>query len=262
MAFNPKDLGAYKEFLDSQSKISKVMSKSSKDFATGIKDAVVAKRDLLKAQNQLNKLEKEELELQKQINRAQGEEKKLLQEKLKLVQQEKKETQKIVEQQKALSSALNSQVASVKNLTLAIGRDLFKGIGKVVVKAKQLGKEFYQMDESMRRTATNIGIAGKQFNALRKTAYRAALMTDRIGMNAGELVQSYGTYLDDVGRSIPLTEKAAKSLAYMAKGTALGAEGAAQMAATMIVTGKQVHQRSFQFYLTLKLLCKLFFLRH
>ena len=61
MAFNPKDLRAYRDFLDSQAKISKVMSKSSKDFASGIKDAVVAKRDLVKLQKQANKLEKEEL---------------------------------------------------------------------------------------------------------------------------------------------------------------------------------------------------------
>lgn len=237
MAFNPKDLGAYKEFLDTQSKISKVMSRSSKDFAVGIKDAVVAKRDLAKAQKQLNKLEQEELELQKQINKAQGEEKKLLQEKLNLVQQEKKETEKIVEQQKALASALSSQVGSVKNLTLAIGRDLFKGIGKVVVKAKQLGKEFREADDAMRRTAVNIGLAGKQFNTLRRNAYKASLVTQQIGMGAKEVVEMYGSYVNEVGRAIPMTEKSAKAMAFMAKGTALGAEGAAQMAASMEVMG-------------------------
>ncbi len=52
MAFDPKSLGEYKQFLDTQSKISKVMSKSSKDFASGFKDAIVAQRDLNKAQKQ------------------------------------------------------------------------------------------------------------------------------------------------------------------------------------------------------------------
>ena len=240
MAFNPKDLGAYKEFLDTQSKISKVMSKSSKDFALGIKDAVVAKRDLAKAQKQFNKLEQEELEIQNQINKAQGEEKKILEEKLKLVKEEKKATKEVLEQQKALSAALSKQVGSVKNLTLAVGRDLFRGMGKVLVKAKELGKEFSQMDDAMRRTATDIGLAGKQFNMLRKNAYKAALMTDRIGVGAKELVESYGTYADEVGRLIPLTEKAGKAMAYMGKGTALGMQGAAQMAASMEVMGLSI----------------------
>ena len=37
MAFNPKDLGAYKEFLDTQSKISKVMSKVLKTLLQVLK---------------------------------------------------------------------------------------------------------------------------------------------------------------------------------------------------------------------------------
>ncbi len=182
MAFNPKDLGAYKDFIDSQAKISKVMSKSSKDFASGIKDAVVAKRDLVKLKKQANKLEKEELALLKQMETLKGEELELAKQKLAAIREERKETDKLLQQQKALSSALSSQVKSVKNLTLAVGRDLVKGVGKVLVKAKELGKEFSEMDDSMRRTAVNVGMVGKQFNMLRKNAYKAALVTDRIGV--------------------------------------------------------------------------------
>lgn len=240
MAFNPKDIGAYKDFLESQSKISKVMSKSSKDFAVGVKDAMVAKRDLVKAQKQLSKLEKEELELQKKKVNLQGKELDLANQRLAAIRAEKKEVSKIVEQQKALSAALNSQVGSVKNLTVAIGRDLLKGVGKVLTEAKKLGKEFTAADDAMRRTAVNIGMAGKQFNALRKNAYKAALVTDRIGVGAKELVETYGQYADEVGRLIPMTEKAGKALAYMSKGTALGAQGAAQMAASMEVFGMSI----------------------
>ena len=240
MAFNPKDLGAYKDFIDSQAKISKVMSKSSKDFASGIKDALVAKRDLVKLQKQANKLEQEELALRKEMENLSGEELKNAEARLAAIREERKETDKLLQQQKALSAALSSQVGSVKNLTVAIGRDLIKGVGKVLSKAKELGKEFSEMDDSMRRTAVNIGMVGKQFNQLRKTAYKAALVTDRIGVGAKELVETYGSYVDEVGRLIPLTNNAAKSLAFMAKGTALGAQGAAQMAASMEVFGMSI----------------------
>lgn len=240
MAFDPKSLGEYKQFLDTQSKISKVMSKSSKDFAIGFKDSLVAQRDLNKAQKQYDKLKKEDLELQKQINKAKGEEKQLLLAKQKVLKEELATTKQVLEQQKALTAALGSQVKSIKNLTLAVGRDLVKGFGKVLSKAKDLGKEFTGLDDSMRRTAVNVGVVGKQFNQLRKTAYKAALVTDRIGVGAKELVEMYGSYVDEVGRLIPLTQNAGKAMAYMSKGTALGAQGAAQMAASMEVFGMSI----------------------
>ena len=240
MAFNPKDLGAYKDFLDSQAKISKVMSKSSKDFAIGIKDAVVAKRDLVKAQKQLAKLEKEELELEKKKLTLSGEELALAEKRLAAIRAEKKEVAKIVEQQKALSAALSSQVKSVKNLTLAVGKDLFKATAKVARKVGELGKEFTEIDDSMRRTAINVGLVGKQMNTLRRNAYKAALVTQRFGVDAKELVQMYGSYVDEVGRLIPMTMGAAKAMAYMSKNTVLGAEGAASFAASMEVMGMSI----------------------
>jgi len=240
VAFNPKDLGAYRDFLDTQSKISKVMSKSSKDFASGIKDAVVAKRDLNKLQKQATRLEKEELALRKEMESLSGEELKNAEAKLAAIRQERKETDKLLQQQKALSAALSNQVKSVKNLTVAVGRDLLKATSKVVKKAAELGKEFTDIDDSMRRTAINVGIVGKQMNTLRRNAYKAALVTQRFGVDAKELVQMYGSYVDEVGRLIPMTQQSAIAMARMAKNTSLGAEGAASFAASMEVMGMSV----------------------
>ncbi|MDB4326207.1 hypothetical protein N9966_00160, partial [bacterium] len=244
MAFNPKDIGAYKDFLDSQSKISKVMSKSSKDFASGIKDAVIAKRDLNKLQKQSNKLEKEELALRKEMDNLSGEELKNAEARLAAIREERKETDKLLQQQKALSSALSNQVGSVKNLTMAVGRDLLKATTKVVKKAAELGKEFTEIDDNMRRTAINIGIVGKQMNTLRRNAYKASLVTQKFGVDAKELVQMYGTYADEVGRLIPMTQKSAVAMAYLSKNTALGSEGAASFAASMEVMGMSIESSS------------------
>lgn len=233
MAFNPKDLNAYKEFLNTQQKISETISKGTKSFAVGAKDALKASRDLNKVKKDLNRLEKEEKKLQEDITKLEGEQLRIAQEKLKAVRQEKKATEDILKKQEALSKALSSQVGSVKNLAVALGRDTYKALSKVTVKAKELGKEFSEYDDAMRRTAVNIGVVGKQFNQMRKEAYKASLMTQRIGVNAKELVQNYGEYVDEIGRLVPLTAKAGKALAYMGQGTALGAQGAAQMAASL-----------------------------
>ncbi len=240
MAFNPKDLGAYRDFLDTQSKISKVMSKSSKDFASGMLDAARAKRDLNKLQKQANKLEQEEIALKKQLNTLSGDALKDAEARLAAIKEEKKETDKLLQQQQALSRALSSQVGSVKNLTLAVGRDLLKATTKVVKKAAELGKEFTEIDDNMRRTAVNIGVVGKQMNTLRRNAYKASLVTQKFGVDAKELVQMYGSYVDEVGRLIPMTQKSAIAMAYLSKNTALGSEGAASFAASMEVMGMSI----------------------
>lgn len=247
MAFNPKDLNAYKEFLSTQQKISETISKGTKSFATGVKDAMKAARDLNKIQAEYNRLKSEEENLNKQIadlekkNDAESKRKlELAKERLKVIQAEKKATDEILQKQKALSKALTSQVASVKNLAVALGRDTLKALTKVTKQATELGKEFSENDDAIRRTAVNVGVMGKQFNMLRKNAYKAALVTQRIGVDAKELVESYGSYVDEVGRLIPLTVSAGKAMAYMSKGTALGSQGAVQMAASMEVFGMTI----------------------
>jgi len=240
LAFNPKDLNAYKEFLNTQQKISETISKGTKSFAVGAKDALKAANDLRKIKKDFNRLEKEEKKLQEDITKLEGEQLRIAQEKLKAVQQEKKATEDILKKQEALSKALSSQVGSVKNLAVALGRDTFKALTKVTKKAVELGKEFSENDDVIRRTAVNIGVMGKQFDMLRKNAYKAALVTQRIGVDAKELVESYGGYVDEVGRLIPLTVSAGKAMAYMSKGTNLGSQGAAQMAASMEVFGMSI----------------------
>lgn len=240
MAFNPKDLNAYKEFLNTQQKISETISKGTKSFAVGAKDALKAANDLRKIKKDFNRLEKEEKQLQEDITKLEGEQLRIAQEKLKAVQQEKKATEDILKKQEALSKALSNQVGSVKNLAVALGRDTYKALTKVTKKAVELGKEFSENDDTIRRTAVNIGVMGKQFDMLRKNAYKAALVTQRIGVDAKELVESYGGYVDEVGRLIPLTVSAGKAMAYMSKGTNLGSQGAAQMAASMEVFGMSI----------------------
>ena len=247
MAFNPKDLNQYQKFLELQNNISKQMSKSTLDFTRGIADAAKAKRELIRSQKRLNDLEKEELALRERMRTLSGEELEIAKKRLATVQLEKKEVQAIVDQNKALSKALSNQVLSLKNVSVAVSRDIFKGLtklvgvaGKLTVKVKQLGVEFSENDDIIRRTAVNIGIMGKQFDMMRKTAYKAALVTQRMGVDAKDLVQMYGSYVDEVGRLVPLSYQASKALAAMSKGTALGAEGAAQMAASMEIFGMSI----------------------
>ena len=240
MAFDPKDLNAYKDFLNTQQKISETITKGTKSFAVGAKDAFKAAKDLRNVRKDLKRLEKEETELLEKRNKLSGEELRIAEERLKVIQAEKKATEDILKKQEALSKALNSQVGSVKNIALALGRDTAKALTKVTKKVVELGKEFSENDDAIRRTAVNIGVMGKQFDMVRKNAYKAALVTQRIGVDAKELVESYGTYVDEVGRLIPLSVSAGKAMAFMSKGTALGSQGAAQMAASMEVFGMSI----------------------
>ncbi len=56
MAFDPKDLNAYKDFLNTQQKISETITKGTKSFAVGAKDALKAANDLRNVRKDLNRL--------------------------------------------------------------------------------------------------------------------------------------------------------------------------------------------------------------
>ena len=100
------------------------------------------------------------------------------------------------------------------------------------------------MDDSMRRTAVNLGLVGKRLDNVRSTALKASQQTLKIGVNAKELVDMYGSFSDEVGRTVSLSNEAAQSFARMAKSTALGNDGAAQFAANMELMGMSIEQSS------------------
>jgi hypothetical protein len=250
-AFDPKTLQDYEKFISTQEKVAEVMRKGSLSFAKGMKDAYTAHKRYLQAEEQAVKINEEILKLKEAQKTATAEENQELQKQIGELESVYKSTKKVADENKVLSQALKNQTTSVKNLSIAVGRDLGKAFKKtfsyalsttksLISEVKSLGQLYDQQDSTVRRTAVNIGLMGKQQDQFRKTVYKSALATQRLGMDAKDLATTYGSYVDNVGRLIPLTEKAAYALSEMAQGTSLGADGAAQMASSMEVFGMSI----------------------
>ena len=238
--FNPKDLENMQNFLELQEKLAENMRKSTLSFVKAAREAGKAKKDAEAAQKRINNLEEEQKRLEADMLQMSGEELEIAKARFNLLQDEVEQQKEIVEQNKALEAALKKQTKSLKNISLAVGRDIASGSKKVLGYAKDLSLEYFKQDGQIRRTAVNIGLMGKQQEQFRKTVYKSALATQRLGMDAASVAESYGSYVDAVGRLIPLTDKAAYAMSEMAMGTALGKEGAAQMAASMEVFGMSI----------------------
>lgn len=247
--FNPKDLAEYKKFIEAQENISKVMKQNTLEFARGAREAAKAQKDYQQALKAISEIDQKILDIEKELNKASGQRKKDLEKELGLLQSTKEETEQIAKEAQAQAQAFKNQTLSVKNLSVAVGRDLFRAVKSVggqlssisgIIKQQTLS--YFEQDGVIRRTSVNLGVIGKQQYALRKTIYKTATITQRWGVDAGQLSEMYGSYVDSVGRLIPLSEQASYSLAKMAMGTTLGSQGAAEMAANMEVFGYSIER--------------------
>ena len=245
--FNPKDLKEYKNFLDMQEEIASKMRESSTKFLSASVEIVKRTKELRDLESQIVKLKQEEETLNQQITNATGEELENLRKQKAQLKENQKYVQGLVRENKAMVTAFRNQAGSLKNISIALTRDVWGGLKKVGGGLKRISAElktqfltYSEQDGQIRRISTNLGILGKQQYALRKTLYQSALATQRWGASAGEVAQMYESYVESTGRLIPLSEESAKSLALMAKGTALGSEGSAQMASNMETFGMSI----------------------
>lgn len=245
--FNPKDLQEYKKFLDMQEEIASRMRESSTKFLSASVEIVKRTRELKQLESEVVALKRQEEALDESIKNATGQELENLKQQKTLLKDQQKQLQGLVRENKAMVTALRNQSGSLKNISIALSRDVWSGVKKVGGGLKRISAElrtqflsYSEQDGQIRRISANLGILGKQQYALRKTLYQSALATQRWGASAGEVAQMYESYVESTGRLIPLSEESAKALALMAKGTALGSEGSAQMASNMETFGLSI----------------------
>jgi len=245
--FTPKDFKQWEEFFALQEKVGESMRKNMTEFNQAYKDVAKVRRTLEKSSSELQKT-------QEQIKTATGEE-------LKFLKEKEKRLKNVVDENKAILQAIKEQTRGTKglvNYTVALGDSLKNKVSKgwaissrlmntslnttrkLYNVSKRLFEEYSKQEDSIRRMAIDVGITGRNQELLRKTLYKTATANQRLGLSASETAQIYGSYVENVGRLIPLSEQASYKLAEMAKGTALGAEGTAQMAGNMEVFGMSI----------------------
>lgn len=147
----------------------------------------------------------------------------------------------LIEQNKNIQRIIKT--ANKGNLLLARGgASIVKGIAKLpnIIESaygKIKGYGIFEMDKAMKKTALSMGLAREQSQRLRTDIKMASENTTMFGSGIEELAQFQADYSDELGRSVMLGTKGLSSIAEIAKGTLLGAEGAAKMASEFELQG-------------------------
>jgi len=212
--------------------------------------SLAAYNDLLKSTNELQSniehVERQRLKLQAQLLDAQGTIRAFEEGHIKLTKEQVKELNKKVAaleygldiEEKTLKVARHEliirkqAVDEVNKLNVVLNSTLnvTKKLGNQVL--KQSGY-FLNQQKAVKETELSMGILSNQSNGFRNNVYRASISTNQIGIDTKLLTKIQGTYTDNIGRAVQLNEQELESMAQLAKGTMLGAEGAAEFAAEM-----------------------------
>lgn len=228
MAESEKDIQRRLDLLDQERDVANKISK-------GLTSVIKANKTILEVKYQIYELDQQITKINKEIESATGEQKKELEGVLEALEKEKKEL-------KDGNKILKSQAANFKNISMAISRDMYRGLQRVGKELKSQMFYYFEQNKAVRRTATDVGLLGKRYENFNKVLTRNAYNVTKLGSSVAEVAETYGSYAEEVGRTIPLSDRAAVSFAQMAKGTALGAEGSAQMAANMEIFGLSIER--------------------
>lgn len=140
----------------------------------------------------------------------------------------------------SLREELDLRAAIVKEANLA--NLAYSETGKIWNKLPSLAKSFYreirdlaalQMSKDIKQAELSMGILGKQSQFFSKGISKASESTIQLGFGISDIAKSQADYSEEIGRSAMLNERGMIAMAEMAKGTTLGVEGAAAMAADM-----------------------------
>jgi hypothetical protein len=102
--------------------------------------------------------------------------------------------------------------------------------------AKALWDQRYAMADTIgeiKKTAVGMNVLSKQAEGFRDGILNASKNTAMLGVGTKDLTRMQGSYSEQVGRTVMLTQDGLEAMAELAAGTSLGVEGAAAMAADM-----------------------------
>lgn len=126
-----------------------------------------------------------------------------------------------------------SESLNANNLIVASARTMGKLIGSAGQKLKVNLGYYLEQQKSVKVAGLNMGILSKQSASFANTLYKSSMSTNLIGVDTKMLAKMQSDYSEELGRSVQFSESSNNSMAELAKGTALGAEGAARFVADM-----------------------------
>ena len=245
MALSQDELNKLKAELKAQADFQAKINEHAGDYLKLIKEIKLLNKDITSAKN---KQAEQEAKAAKAASDYEAEVKKGVNANAKLL----KELEDIVDLENAKRDILRDEVKEIQKATAALVkqakeatnmRNVFASIKKDVVSITSNVKQNYgrfkswsgtfEMDKSIRMSATQMGLLSKQTDGFRGSLDLAASTTASFGVSIGELAKMQADYSDELGRTVMLGKDGLEAMGQMAKATGLGAENAAKMAADM-----------------------------
>jgi len=208
------------ESLKKELHIREQLSQSTKSLLTGINDIYKANKSILYIETKIKDLQKQQQQATDLFTKGR-------------LQQQINKHKDLIEQYKQEIQLLKNQAFNWQTIGKAVGKDIYLGL-------KNNSKYFIEMDKAVKTTALSMGLMSKQSDAMRSNMFKTSILTNRLGTSASELAKMQASYSNEIGRAVILSNDANISMAKMAQGTSLGADGAAEMAANMNIFGISV----------------------
>jgi hypothetical protein len=219
------------ELLREGARLRAEMGNSLEGYLTGLKTMTTLQKELVRQDEIIAKLEKE-------AETASGEALTNLQKKIGLLQKERVSIETNIKRyQEANKETNKGLLLSAKGLGMVAKGivNIPNTVNKTLDKISSYG--LFKMDKAIKQSSLNMGLMTNQSKMLRFDITDAANSTLEIGDGIEELAKYQSDYSDELGRSIMLGRKGLEAISEMAKGTGLGAEGAAKMAADFEMQG-------------------------
>lgn len=208
-------------------------------------------------QKELARYEKKAIEYK--INRTELEVKlsdALLKNDVKSIKLLEKELNLLEEKESILNRNTHTAEQEIKH-TKALGSVLVENLntnnlmgaayGSTLKTLKFIGKELYnqkdyllKQQKGVKATELQMGLLSKESAGFRDNLYNASLSTNQLGIDTVALGKMQGSYSQEIGRTVTLTEAGNQAMAELASGTVLGTENAAKFAANMEMFGYSV----------------------
>jgi hypothetical protein len=157
--------------------------------------------------------------------------------KIRSLQKESQEIENQIDLHNEVISKYQRQISLLKQSLSswqAIGWVIKNEIGTSL---KDGWKSLMEQDKAVRKTQLSMGILSNQSLSFSQNMYKSAVQTSLIGANAKDLAKYQQDYSEQIGRAVVLSQDGLMAMTEMAKGTMLGADGAAQLAAEMDAFG-------------------------
>ena len=236
MALSKEEIEKIVALLKEEANLQSKISNSLDDYIDGLKRAK-------KVTEEINRLRKKEAEQLAKVNslRASGNHT-LADDEEKIYDLLKSQTDELEKH----NSLLKENLKNV-NKTKLLGSKALGSITKGVLKLPGLVKQGYgqikgiglfEMDKAVKNAALSMGVLTKESVSFTKGLRESAFnYSNQLGINLQDLAKMQADYSEELGRTVVLSDEGLKAMTQLAKGTTLGAEGAAAMAASMDTIG-------------------------